>query len=109
VVQLTWTDPAAAVGGLASKVTPSTVSVELPLMVDELRAPTTPVKVAAAPLPKGSLQSFFSFDFLRLAAAVGSWVAAILSALAAFSAWAVCSVLAISVAAGPCAARRFNC
>jgi hypothetical protein len=108
VVQLTWTDPAASLG-VASKVTPSTVRVEVPLMVDELRVPTTPVKVAAAPLPKGSLQSFFSFDFLRLAAAVGSWVAAILSALAAFSVWAVCSVLAISVAAGPCAARRFNC
>jgi hypothetical protein len=53
----------AAVGALASKTTLSTVSVELPLMLDELRAPTTPVRVAATP-PSDSLQSFFKSRFL---------------------------------------------
>jgi hypothetical protein len=53
----------AAVGGLASKTTPSTVSVELPLMLDELSAPTVPVRVAAKP-PRAVLQSFFSFPLV---------------------------------------------
>jgi hypothetical protein len=37
-----------------------TVTVELPLIVDELRAPTVPVDVAEV-WPKSMLQSFFSF------------------------------------------------
>ena len=47
----------AAVGGLASKVTPSTVNVELPEMVPELSEPTVLVFVAAMP-PTPTLQSF---------------------------------------------------
>jgi hypothetical protein len=60
----------AATGGLAVNVTPSTVSVELPLTLDELRVPTTPViGVAVVPLPRLALQSLVIFDFLALDAA----------------------------------------
>ena len=51
----------AAVGALALRSTPSTVSVELPLMVAAaLRVPTVPVMDAAAPL-RVALQSFLIF------------------------------------------------
>ena len=76
-----FTDPLAAVplvnvpvelavaGGLASKVTPSTVSVELPLMVLELSVPTVPVLLAATPLSV-VLQSFLIFLFTALIGSV---------------------------------------
>jgi hypothetical protein len=64
----------AAVGALASKVTPSTVSVELPLMVPELRVPTLPVRLAAVPL-RVVLQSFSSFAVLLTGLGSGSLMA----------------------------------
>jgi hypothetical protein len=54
--------PVSGVGGLASKVTPSTLRVELPLMLDELRVPTVPVTLAAMP-PKFMLHPFFRVCF----------------------------------------------
>ena len=59
----------AAVGALALRVTPSTVSVELPLMVLELSVPTVPVRLAATPL-RVVLQSFLIFLFTALIGSV---------------------------------------
>jgi hypothetical protein len=42
-------DALAVAGALALNFTPSTVSVELPLMLDEPRVPITPVRLAATP------------------------------------------------------------
>lgn len=53
----------AAVGGLALRVVLATSSVELPLMLDELRVATVPTKVAAKP-PRFVFQSFFRDVFL---------------------------------------------
>ena len=53
----------AAVGALASKVTPSMVSVELPEMLGvgvEVRVAIGAVTVPAVPLPRFVLQSFFT-------------------------------------------------
>ena len=51
----------AAVGALASKVMPSMVNCEPPLMEDELSVPTATVKAAAVlTLPRLWLQSFFT-------------------------------------------------
>jgi hypothetical protein len=98
----------AAVGGLASNTTPSTVRVELPLMLVELRVPTTPVRLAVPEAPIVMLQSFLIGFLSGGGGGVGLLRAA---SAAAFPAFTIVMREAKSgaLASCRCSALRFNC